>query len=455
MWFWRFPAGFNQDEASIGYDAFADLVFGQDRNGYHNPVYSVAWGSGHSGLYIGLLKVFVGLLGLSVFSVRIVNVIFGCAGLLAFYGTLRWLRGGNLALLGLLVMAINPWHIMMSRWGLECNLFPNIFLIGLYFLVRGEEKPFIFYPVSLFFFGLSLYAYGTSYMFMPVFLIGAAVFLLCKKKITWKPLCISASVFLLTAVPIGIFMLVNFAGMDELSLGFISFPKLINGRYNTTVTVLGGSFLKTCLRNLWVFAKLILFQNDGLPWNSIIGFGTIYLFSLPVVLLGLFSVCREKNHPGGLIVYSMVPGVLVLAALSELNINRANIVYVLLLYLLAEGIYYIGKKAKKLFSPVLAVYFLAFCVFIGTYFTAYQKQIGGYFFEGFGEAVHLAAAETEGTVYLSNSVNAPYIYALFYEKIDPQVFLDTVVYENPESSVRQVVSFDRFVTGLPSEVNPE
>ena len=41
------PAGMNQDEASIGYDSWAIANYGVDRNGYHNPVYPVAWGAGH------------------------------------------------------------------------------------------------------------------------------------------------------------------------------------------------------------------------------------------------------------------------------------------------------------------------------------------------------------------------------------------------------------------------
>ena len=63
--------------------------------------------------------------------------------------------------------------------------------------------------------------------------------------------------------------------------------------------------------------------------------------------------------------------------------------------------------------------------------------------------------QTEETVYLTEEVNSPYIYALFYEKTDSHRFLDTVVYEDENSSVRRVVSFDRYVTGLPEEPNPQ
>ncbi len=454
FYFWEYPAGFNQDEASIGYDVFADVNYGMDRNGYHNPVYSVAWGSGHSGLYIGLLNLVIRMFGLSVFSVRLVNVIFGCVALFAFYGILNRLKGKEAALIGLFFLIINPWHIMMCRWGLECNLFPNVFLIGLYFLIRGEEKPFWYY-VSLFFFGLCLYAYGTSYMFLPVFLIIVAIYLFKTKKIKIKDFCIAAAIFIVTAIPIGIFMMVNFFGMEAPEWSFISFPKLVDGRYNTTVTVLNGSFLETVMHNLGVFFKMLITQNDGLIYNAIPSFGTLYIFASPLILLGLFSVIKDKKNKGRMILFSMLPASLVLAALSEVNINRGNIVFILLIYLAVEGILFILNWSKKGFFAVVSIFAIAFCLFTGHYFTKYQDEVAYWFFDGFGEAIQLAAEETDGKIYLSSKVNGPYVYALFYEEIDPKIFMETVHYLNPDSSVRYVESFDRFVTGLPVTINQE
>ena len=40
------PLGFQQDEASIGYDAYTLANYGIDRNGYAWPVYPITWGCG-------------------------------------------------------------------------------------------------------------------------------------------------------------------------------------------------------------------------------------------------------------------------------------------------------------------------------------------------------------------------------------------------------------------------
>lgn len=453
--FWELPGGLNQDEASIGYDTFADLTYGMDRNGYHNPIYSVAWGSGHSSLYITLSKPFIALFGLNTFSVRAVNVLFGCLALFAFYGLLKRLKNEKFALLGLFLLAINPWHIMMSRWGLECNLFPNVFIIATYFLAVAVKKP-KFYPLSLFIYGLSLYAYGTSYMVVPVFLLMMAVYLLYYKKISIKMLSLSFAVFVITAVPIGIFMIINVFKLEPIQLSWISFPRLISGRYNTTVTVLEGNLFLNLLKNIFITARLLILQNDNLVWNAIPRFGTVYLFSMPFAVVGLIKCCfdtfRKKRFRMSFLWIAIIVSCCILGAMSELNINRANIFYFPILYLITEGSLLIAKKIKYTFYPLILLYVVSFALFAHFYFTDYNGYVGPQFFQGAGEAITYAAEQTEGTVYITNHINAPYIITMFYLKTDPKVFMDTVNYWNPEDECRYVLSFDRFVTGVPEKI---
>ena len=47
----EYPAGFNQDEASSGYEAYAIMQTGADRNGVANPVHLISWGSGQKDVY--------------------------------------------------------------------------------------------------------------------------------------------------------------------------------------------------------------------------------------------------------------------------------------------------------------------------------------------------------------------------------------------------------------------
>lgn len=452
--FWVTPDGFNQDEASLGYDAYADLTYGQDRNGDHNPVYSVGWGSGHSSLYITLSKLFIALFGLNVFSVRAANVLFGVVALFAFWGIAKRINRRS-AIISLFIFAICPWHIMMCRWGLDCNIFPNVFLLGLYFLMRAlEDKRW--YPISMVVFGLALYGYGAAYMTVPVFLLLTAIYLLYHKKITVKMTVISAVIFLAVAMPIIIFMAINTFGLSEINLGFITIPKLISGRYNSTVTVLNGG-LGAVFENLSVLLKLIFVQYDNLPWNALPEYGTLYLFSTPFLIVGIIYVIKntaavkKKYSPMALLLFMLIAS-LVLAMLSKLNINRANFIFPVLVMVLAEGILYVITHLKKPAYAILPIYLCVFLLFTGTYFTSYRAKIGHYFFLGTGDAITYAIENSDDDIFITEKINAPYVFALFYDKTNPQVFIDTVDYANPNSQVRKVNSFDRFVTGIPEEL---
>ncbi|MFC6653475.1 hypothetical protein [Paenibacillus rhizoplanae] len=79
------PPGLNQDEASIGYDAYAILHYGMDRNGVHLPIHLIAWGSGQNALYAYLSMPFILLFGLTPLSVRALSLIMGLLGMLFFY----------------------------------------------------------------------------------------------------------------------------------------------------------------------------------------------------------------------------------------------------------------------------------------------------------------------------------------------------------------------------------
>ena len=89
---WQFgeiPPGLNQDEASTAYDAFSILNYGVDRNGSHNPVVLISWGSGMYSLASYLEMPFIAIFGLSATAARMVFLLAGLASLPIFYYLLR------------------------------------------------------------------------------------------------------------------------------------------------------------------------------------------------------------------------------------------------------------------------------------------------------------------------------------------------------------------------------
>jgi len=93
---------------------------------------------------------------------------------------------------------------------------------------------------------------------------------------------------------------------------------------------------------------------------------------------------------------------------------------------------------------------LFFVLFTTVYFRDYPEQIGPAFYDSFGEAIQYASEESSGNIYITDKVNMPYIYVLFYEQISPHDFLKTVNYANPGGAFQQVSSFGRYVFGKPN-----
>ena len=79
----------NQDEAMAGYESWSLLNYGTDSNGYHNPVYLEAWGSGMNALETYLMMPFIAVLGLNSLSVRLPQAVTAVFTILAFYFFLK------------------------------------------------------------------------------------------------------------------------------------------------------------------------------------------------------------------------------------------------------------------------------------------------------------------------------------------------------------------------------
>ncbi|MCX7745801.1 MAG: glycosyltransferase family 39 protein [Clostridia bacterium] len=454
--FGSIPAGLNQDEASIGYDSYAISHYGIDRNGNHNPIYLISWGSGQNALYAYLSMPFIYIMGLNVFSVRFVNLLFGIITLIVFYLLIKKVANQKLALLSVFLLCISPWHIMLSRWALESNLFPAFFLTGTYALILSLERKLFLY-ISVFLFGLSLYSYGLAYFVVPLFLVLTFIYMLIHKKINLRELIASTLLFTLTVLPVFLFTYINIYKKSAISTGLFTIPRLIGQpRYTTQLNLFSDNFLEKSFTSLKGFLNLLYTQNDGFNYNAIPEFGIIYLMSLPFFILGLVRVIsftakgiREKKFSKNLILLLWLLSALILPFITfEPNINRFNIIFIPIIFVTAAGIHAITSRIKEFSIPTISLYLVFFLLFASNYFTQFPNKTSASFHESLGDAIHFAAEKTNGNICVTNKMNMPYIFVLFYEKTDPRVFVDTVKYANPGGEFQEVRSFDRYYFGI-------
>src|SRR3989344_1954701 len=128
------PVGFNPDEASFVYDAYSILKTGKDQWGHSWPLVLESFGDFKSPLYTYLTIPSVALFDLTKFAVRFPNALLGTAAIYITYLLVVELEKNSknnnspitihhsLAAIAAFLLAISPWHIMMSRCAFEANL---------------------------------------------------------------------------------------------------------------------------------------------------------------------------------------------------------------------------------------------------------------------------------------------------------------------------------------------
>ena len=389
---WRFgavPAGMNQDGAMAAVDALALSQHGTDRFGTWLPAHFTAWGYGQMSVLLSYCMVpLIRLFGLSAVTARLPVLLFSLAGMAAAGVFLRATLSERAALVGLLFLAVDPWHFMQSRWALDCNLFPHCFLIGFALLYHGRRRPWALY-LSMLPFALCMYSYGVSFLMVPLFLVLAVIVL----RVPFPRVLGCAALYLALSWPIYGTMLINAMGWDTLALPFVTLPAFPQSVRAGDILFFSGDIgaqLGQNLRSLW---RVGFLQAPDLIWNAIDGFGTVYLCSLPLLVYGLGLTIRDagQGRDGArlLLVYWLCSLFLGLTV-NNVNVNRLNILFYANILLLVRGMEGLLAFRRETALALLGCYGLLAGLFFVQYFGPWAREMEGVFYKDFLDAVRYA-----------------------------------------------------------------
>lgn len=456
----KLPIGLNCDEASSGYEAYSILNYGIDRNGNFLPVFLEAWGSGQNALYSYLMIPFVKLFGLNIITTRLPMAIIGCISLVVWYMLLKKIREDNkFSIIGLLFIIICPWHIMKSRWGLESNVFPDLVLWAIYLLNRflKSKKKYNLYLSSAIL-GITGYAYGTAYFFLPIFFIILFGYLIYKKEIKIKDFIICFGIVVITTLPIILYVLINTFDLPQINLPFMTIPRLPVNRYEEQTTIFSGNLILNSLQNLKNSISLLIMQNDNLAWNSIPNFGMYYIISIPFLIMGMifsFAKSKIKNQYDTIFNIWFLSAFLLLFVFKEANINRINILIFPLIYYIVKGLYvFIDINNIVINISLSIVYVICFFMFSVAYI---NMDINDYwtFTDNVQEVIEYVENQDVGKVYFEYAFKEPYIYVLYYGKYNTHEFVNTVDYFNEKGAFENIKSFGKYYFYLPDKFDED
>jgi 4-amino-4-deoxy-L-arabinose transferase-like glycosyltransferase len=208
------PPGLYPDVAINGNEAFFSL-----KNKDFKVFYSENYG--REGLMMWLIALSFKILGVSVFSIRVVSAIIGVLTVLGLYLLIKELFHQEknfrekVALFSSFFLAVSFWHTNFSRIGFRVILLPLVLVFSFYFLFKAFRKKSIFDSILAgIFFGLGFYTY-TSFRMAVLILpfIFIPFWFLYKKETSQKKFLLLTSCFLLltffVALPIGTYFLKN------------------------------------------------------------------------------------------------------------------------------------------------------------------------------------------------------------------------------------------------------
>jgi 4-amino-4-deoxy-L-arabinose transferase-like glycosyltransferase len=463
----KFPVGFTPDEASFGYDAYSILKTGKDQWGKPFPLMLESFGDYKSPLYSYLTIPFMAVFGLNKFAVRLPNAVLGTAAVFITYLLARQLFSKKKSFdffilnfefgeIAAFLLAISPWHIMMSRGAFEANLTTFFLPLAIYLFLKGlKDHKFLVWSAIVF--GLNLFTYHSAKLVTPLVVV-LLIFLFRKElaKIEKKQIWISGFIFLVFLILTGYIFFSGAAtraqdvsifrgALEEqapkrlaaIESGMDPFlARLIHNKYLTV----GRRFLN----NYFQYFSFKFLFTDGpaeATYGMIPGRGVLYWFELPFLIGLLIYLVREKKKRPILLIIAwllLAPIPAALATGRGYAGNRAVVMLPALQIVLAIGVLQVTKILKNKY--LLIAYFFAslifFVLFLKDYFVQSPEKTAKEMLYGNLEAAYwIKDNVVNREIVVSRKLSEPHIYIAFANKWNPgeyQKFTKTWKYKDQE-----------------------
>lgn len=470
------PPSLSWDEASIGYNAYSILKTGYDEHHKKFPIDTfVAFGDYKPPLAIYLTVPSVLLFGLNEFAVRFPSVIAGTLTVLFTYFLIMELFKSSLlttyySLLASLLLAISPWHIQLSRAGFEANFATMFIVLGVWLLVSADRYPKR-YRIAFLPFVAAMYTFNSARYFAPLLVGGIVLFhwSYVRKQATFVGIgIIIAFVSLLPLVPHLVSSQARLRFEEVNIFTDASVVKTANDRIHADQ----GAWWSKVLHNRRIgFARsylmhfldnlepgFLFIRGDGNPKFSIQDVGQLYIVELPFLILGIYYMFAKHTSLAWLLVYWIIAAIIPAATAREtphaLRIENSLPVWqVFAAFGLLSTINYQLSKIKRIILAIIVgcIYVGSFSYYWHNYYTHYAKEYSGEWQYGYREAIGKIQLlkNSYTSIVMTDSIGRPYIYALFYEKTDPDVFWRTADTSFDAAGFFHVYGFEkyRFIRG--------
>jgi 4-amino-4-deoxy-L-arabinose transferase-like glycosyltransferase len=405
------PPGIYWDEAAIGYNAYSILQTGKDEWGVARPLLFRSFGDYKLPLYIYIAALSEKIFGVNEVGVRVPSVLAGILSVAIIYLLTKKLFGiEKIALLTALFLAISPWHLQFSRGGFEANLSLFFTLTGLLFFLNWR----LF--LATIFFAASMYTYHSARIFTPLF--GLALLIVYRKQLLtdWRK-----------SLTVAVFTILILSPLLP-----VYFSKEGNARLDTESIMhqKGGLVANLTENYLAMFnSDFLFFRGDQAGRHSVKKIGELYLWQLPLVIVGVFFLFKKKDKVsmvvfGWLMLAAIPPAVTSISPHAIRGLLEAPIWQVIS----GLGLVAIMAKFSEPGWKIIAaggcslVIFYSSLVYLHLYHVHYPAAYSLDWQYGIKNALEISEKLSSRYSAIYTYQELPYIHLLFYTKFDPEVF---------------------------------
>lgn len=447
-----FPVGFHIDEAISGANAYSLIQTGKDTNNTFLPLSTNVFGDDNPTGYAYLTVLPVKFFGLTEFATRFPGALFGSLTVLAFFiFALTLFQNTKLALLASFLLAVAPWHIILSRSSEQT-------LVALFFLITGFA--FLFLSISTkqqryillagVIFVLSYFTYFVPRVFVPMLFFFLCIALFKKSSLYSKRFkAIFFSLFLCLGILSLLLVFVFKGGSNRLNqISIFGFPetKLVMEEQIREDGMAGTPLISTRIFHNKIinysltfasnyidyFSGNFLFIKGGLPiWFQVPSLGLLYIVELPFILFGTFLLLKQKKQFTHLLfIWLLLSPITAAVTVDDTpNIRRSIAMFPVLELLAAYGfISFVQNKTPR----TKAIIGLSFCAllllnsfyFFHQYFVHSKVHRTWYRNNGSKEMIQTIkkSYDSYDKVIVTKSMGGIYPLILFYMQFDPREY---------------------------------
>ena len=427
------PIDIAPDEASVYYDALCLANYGTNRWGEINAVYFNTWEiAGQSPAMANIALVFLKIFGNSLFVFRLSQAVPAIITVVLAFFIGKKLFTPFVGLVASAVLAVSPWHIMMSRWALDCNM--SAFAVTaaicafIYSFNNDGSMNRFFYLFSVMA-GFSLYTYATTNVMMFVTIVLLYFYILIKKRINWR-IFIPANILLFViAAPMMYFFAVNYLGLPPLETDFLTIPYLRGFRSDDVSADIITNLIAS-LSHIYKTGDRVVFYPQ---------FSIMYVISLPFFIFGLLKAIRKHKETYVLLFW-------LLGSMVQLGVVKNSGVWgivnfaVVLPYFIAYSINDVIANKKGTAFIISAMYAVSLLMFVYTYVAVLPEESGVKIGAGTKDAIQFAQEIDAEKIYFTgyNGTSDAFIFSALNNQHSPEEYREKLIV-NPEMDEWQYI----------------